>query len=81
MIELGLIDINEWPWGKHKGKAIEDIPTDYLVWVVYDSDIGGMPLKKAMAELDKREETLSPDLGNMDVPPDNDSRVWGEDVW
>ena len=58
MIQLGLININEWPFGKYKGYAIEDIPTDYLVWVVCDSNIGRMPLKRAMEELNKREKGL-----------------------
>ena len=77
-MELGLKHIDEWPFGKHKGKSIKDLPTEYLVWVVYDSDINGYPLKWAIQELDRREAGLR---GGFEVPPDNDGRLWGEDVW
>lgn len=58
-MKLGLIHIDEFPFGKHKGKPMKEIPTEYLVWIVYDSDIGGMALKWALQELNKREENLT----------------------
>lgn len=58
-MRLGLIEIDEWMMGKYKGKSMNELPTEYLVWVVYDSDIGGMALKWAMQELDKREGNLT----------------------
>jgi len=76
MIKLGLIVVDEWPFGKHKGKPMKDLPTEYLTWVVYDSDIGGMPLKWAMEELDKREAALTGD-NNMGYPtPQDMSEDW-----
>ena len=79
-MKLGLIEIDEWPIGKHKGKSIKDIPTDYLVWVVYDSDIGGMALKTAMKELDRRENILRTNSSVPDGRPYKDDRVWGEEI-
>ena len=62
-MQLGLIVSDEWTIGKHKGTPIKELPTEYLTWVVYDSEIGGMHLKKALAELDRREENLKGNLG------------------
>ena len=62
-MQLGLIISDEWPIGKHKGTPIKELPTEYLAWVVYDSEIGGMALKKALAELDRREDMLKGNLG------------------
>ena len=83
MMKLGLIKIDEWGIGKHKGKAMHELPTEYLTWVVYDSGIQGIPYKWAIQELDKREGILRghQSLSGMDTPPDNDGRLWGEDVW
>jgi hypothetical protein len=81
-LKLGLIKIDEWPFGKHKGKSMKDIPTEYLTWVVYDSDIGGMPLKWAMEELDKREAMLVG--GTPGAVPDGRPSTYGDladDVW
>lgn len=58
-MKLGLIHVDEWPFGKHKGKPMHQLSTEYLVWIVYDSDMGGMPLKWAMQELDRREGNLT----------------------
>ena len=27
----------EFPWGKHKGQMVSDIPTDYLDWLIGQS--------------------------------------------
>ena len=77
-MKLGLVHIDEWPMGKHKGKPMDQLPTEYLTWVVYDSGIQGLPYGWAMKELDKREGLLKHNLG--DAPPDNDGKIWGEDV-
>ena len=61
-MKLGLIKIDEWPFGRHKGKPMKELPTEYLVWVVYDSEMGGMALKWAMQELDKREGNLTGEI-------------------
>lgn len=63
-MRLGLIHIDEWVIGKHKGKSMHELPTEYLTWVVYDSGIQGIPYKWAMQELDKREGLLR-DLGSI----------------
>jgi hypothetical protein len=28
-----------WPFGKHKGTRVEDVPTDYLEWALRETDI------------------------------------------
>lgn len=33
------IKIDNWPFGKHAGKKLEDIPTDYYMWAVDNMDI------------------------------------------
>ena len=77
-MKIGLIHIDEWPMGKHKGKAMHDMPTEYLTWVVYDSGIQGIPYKWAMQELDKREGILR-DLGSVkDVVVDVNQEIDGE---
>ena len=57
-MQLGLIVVDEWPFGKHKGKKMSELPSEYLAWVVFDSQIQGIPYKRAMQELDKREAIL-----------------------
>ena len=32
------ITIKFWPFGKHKGKALEEIPTDYYMWAIEKMD-------------------------------------------
>lgn len=46
------------PWGKHKGKWIKEIPTDYLKWCIlnYTGQIGVLEVMKD--ELLKREPKL-----------------------
>jgi uncharacterized protein (DUF3820 family) len=63
-MKLGLIHVDEWTMGKHKGKPMDQLPTEYLTWVVYDSGIQGLPYAWAMKELDKREGLLKHSLGN-----------------
>jgi len=56
-MELGLIKSDIWDFGKkYKGYKIQDIPTDYFNWIVFNSDIGGLELKRSMEELDRRGE-------------------------
>ena len=33
------LDINIWPLGKHKGKKINDVPTDYFLWCIDNIDL------------------------------------------
>jgi hypothetical protein len=75
-VELGLRHIDEWPFGKYKGKPMKDLPTEYLTWVVYESNIQGIPYKWAMQELDKREAILVGD-NNVGFPtPQDMSEDW-----
>lgn len=44
------------PFGKHKGEAVEDIPSDYLYWILYKSDIDDERIIEAVGlEYDSRE--------------------------
>lgn len=46
----------EMPWGKHRGKDIEDVPSDYLKWLAENCD--NEPLAVAAdEEWDFRERT------------------------
>ena len=56
---LGLIVDDVWPVGKHKGTLMEDLPTHYLNWVVFESDISGPLLNKAKNELELRGESIN----------------------
>lgn len=58
--ELGLKVSDIWPFGKHKGVKISLLPTNYLVWVVYDSDLKDNWKKKCHYELEKRDEVITP---------------------
>ena len=33
------VQVNTWPLGKHKGKKLDDIPTDYYVWALDNLDL------------------------------------------
>lgn len=46
------------PWGKHKGKDIEDVPSDYLQWVAENSENERLAVA-ADEEWDFREKTNS----------------------
>ena len=43
------LDITMWPLGKHKGKKIKDVPTDYLLWCIEKIDL----LNESHAKYDK----------------------------
>ena len=82
MIKLGLLIEETWPIGKHKGTKIIDLPTEYLNWVVYNSDIGGMLLKKAISELDRREKKLGDkSLFGRRGDHEQDDDWWTHEVW
>lgn len=48
----------EMPWGKHKGKDIEDVPSDYLRWLAENCDNERIAIA-ADEEWDFREKTNS----------------------
>ena len=60
--QLGVKSDNVWPIGKHKGVSISLLPTDYLMWVVYDSSLQDYLKQKAYSELSNRNEQ---DLNNL----------------
>jgi Putative quorum-sensing-regulated virulence factor len=44
------------PFGKHRGSAIADLPTDYLDWLVHDCEIKNPRLRQALeAEWSRRQ--------------------------
>lgn len=57
------INITKWPFGKHRGKDLNDIPTDYYMWAIenmdflnqshakYDSDLADSVTKALEARL------------------------------
>lgn len=75
-MKLGLIDLG-WPVGKHRHKKMRDIPTDYLLWVVYESDMPLNLIEKAGRELDRRGQNYDP--FNFEV--EEDDPVFGPDDW
>ena len=44
------------PFGKHQGEDIEDIPTQYLKWLVSNTDIRGYLLDAIEDELESRDK-------------------------
>ncbi len=43
------------PWGKHKGKPLTDVPSDYLQWVIAEADNASSWLKQQIKqELSRR---------------------------
>ena len=43
------LSVSKWPLGKHKGKLIKDVPTEYLLWCVDNIDL----LNESHAKFDK----------------------------
>lgn len=39
------------PFGKHKGTDLEDVPEDYLMWVLDRCDAAGPTLKQAIRQI------------------------------
>jgi hypothetical protein len=58
-----------WPWGKHKGKALQDAPRDYLEWAVHNADAMKPELR---AELEK---ILGLPPGSTGPPPSKPSEI------
>ena len=73
-MKLGLIDLG-WPVGKHKHKMMEDIPTDYFLWVVYESDMPKDLMRRAADELDRRGQNKDP----YDYDVDDNDEIF--DIW
>lgn len=47
--------MEEMPFGKHRGEALADIPSDYLRWVVRKANTADRTLKRRIhEELDRR---------------------------
>ena len=44
------------PFGKHKGKPLEEIPVDYLRWLYYEADIRDDLYEAVADELENRAE-------------------------
>ncbi|MGO9178583.1 MAG: putative quorum-sensing-regulated virulence factor [Candidatus Limnocylindrales bacterium] len=43
------------PWGKHRGELFEDVPSDYLRWVLREADAADVDLRHEIRnELDRR---------------------------
>lgn len=42
------------PFGKHKGKNIKDVPSDYLQWIYEKSDLSENIKKRAKSNLQNR---------------------------
>jgi hypothetical protein len=46
----------QMPWGQHKGRALANIETSYLLWVLYEASAAKEWLKAAIREeLERRE--------------------------
>ena len=44
-----LDDLSPMPWGKHKGKSMEDVPASYLLWC-YENEKTCPQVKAYIAE-------------------------------
>lgn len=77
-IRLGLEGFTIWPIGKHKGKQMNALDVDYLVWVYLDSELDTylkVAAKKEMLERGYSEEqildfALDKDEPGFDMPGD-----------
>ncbi len=54
-VELHEMWAVEMPWGKHKGRKLQDIDTDYLAWLE-DRDINDDLREDVTRELDRRHD-------------------------
>lgn len=52
-----------FPWGKHKGKQLADVPRDYLEWALRDADMMKPDLRHRI------EEFLGLPIGSTGPPP------------
>ena len=43
------------PWGKHKGEPMEDLPSDYLLWLAENVTGSDAVVREAEAQLQLRE--------------------------
>lgn len=46
------------PFGKHKGEPLEDLPSDYIEWILRETDVSDRSpwlAKELQAQLDARE--------------------------
>lgn len=44
------------PWGKHMGEEIGDLPTDYLEWVLGNTNIAPLYIEEMETELELRSD-------------------------
>lgn len=47
-----LTDTSEMPWGKHQGKAMIEVPADYLLWLYDNNKCSGSVLDYIKDNLD-----------------------------
>lgn len=62
------------PWGKHKGKPLNEIPRDYLVWAVENAEIMKPELRREI------ETFLGLPLGSTGPPPSKPGDVKLNDI-
>lgn len=43
-IPLALTDRSPMPFGKHKGEEMQDVPADYLYWLITDGELSSGPV-------------------------------------
>jgi hypothetical protein len=59
-------------FGKHKGRSIDDVPSDYLVWCLSNMDLlqpGGAKFNRVLWEIIRRRLNLPIDLSKVEPVP------------
>lgn len=62
------------PWGKHKGKPLNEVPRDYLIWAVQNAEIMKPELRREI------ETFLGLPIGSTGPPPSKPGDVKVDDI-
>lgn len=56
----------QMPFGKHRGQALSDIPTDYLFWLSHQDFVREQLQQAIIAELEERKNAIPEDFPDFE---------------